>query len=194
MLKFGFMANSECVVQGGQPIVALERRNLGRSSRTVALRDAGIIADRARGLTWPTIAMKYKLTVRGCQKIAQSWRDDGLGDDVIDPIAEARALLDLLAQAVEDYAALEERTKHDGVRIAATRRKIDAALTRFELLQALGIVPHPRAIAAEREIQQMFGEFAELARSFDLPDDFLGALLELADRKLVPAPRRLEAA
>jgi hypothetical protein len=165
--------------------VALERKNLGRSSRTVALRDAGIIADRARGLT-----------VRGCQKIARSWRDDGLGDDVIDPIAEARALLDLLAQAVEDYAALEERTKHDGIRIAATRRKIDAALTRFELLQALGIVRRPRSITAEREIQQVFLDFADLAREFELPEDYLHALLEFVERRATEPgrPVRLEAA
>lgn len=183
---------SDCTVQGDQ---ALTAANLGRSSRRIALRDAKIVAARARGKSWPTIAREHKLSIRRCHQIVDEWRSDGLGADVIDPSAEIRAMLDLLGQAIEDLAAVEERTKHDGWKIAATRQKVDVALTRLDLLQALGVMPSPQTMRFEHEVQQLFRDFADLGRQFDVPEGYLQALVELSERNLGRTPAlALEAA
>jgi hypothetical protein len=169
----------------GDPLTAT---NLGRSSRRVALRDAGVVADRARGMTWPAIALKHKLSVRRCQEVVQAWREDGLGDDIIDPIAEVRSVLDLLAQAVEDYATDEQKTKHDGVRVGARHRKIEAAMARFDLLQSLGLIPKPKVIALEREMQQVFAAFGDVLREHGASEEMLEAMADLSERQLAHRP------
>lgn len=163
----------------------LDTPNFGRSSRRIALRDAKIIQSRARGKSWIAIARDHGLSVRGCQRIVEAWRKDGLGvDDVIDPMAEVRALIELLGQAVEDFATVEERTKHDGYRIAATREKIDAATQRFQLLQVLGLIPRPHVVSAERAMQAMLKEFAAIVERHNVPDEALQEILDLSERRL----------
>lgn len=165
-------ANRGCA-DGGEASLALDHKDFGRSSRAKALRDAKIVAARARGKSWPTIAREHNLSVRGCQMIVKAWKDDGLADDVIDPLGEVRALVDLLGQAIEDCAELEERTKNDGVRIAATRTKIEHAMTRFGLLRSLGLVPSPRQMQTRREMQEMIRVMGELMRRHDVSDELL---------------------
>lgn len=161
------------------------KRYLGRSSRRTAIRDAAIVVDRKRGLTWPAIALKHDLSVSRCQEIVQLWRDDGLeGDGVVNAVDEARGLLDQLSQGIADYADLAERTRHDGVRLAAIRQRIETSVLRFELLVSLGMVPRPAAINVEAKMQEMFRAFAELAREHDVPVAFLEALLELSETRL----------
>jgi hypothetical protein len=159
--------------------------NFARSSRQV----------RARGKSWPSIALEHSLSVRRCQQIVEQWREDGLAASrTIDPLRETHDLLDLLAQAVDDYATLEQRTKHDAVQLGARKQKLEAAFARFDLLQLLGLIPRPAAITAERGIQDMFREWAQLAEEFDVPRGYLEAVLNLAERGFPRRGAALEAA
>jgi hypothetical protein len=70
-------------------------------------RDAKVVADRARGLTWPTIADRHALSERQCRSIWSEWvRERPLEPtDPRDALREAVAQLDA---TIEDTALFAE--------------------------------------------------------------------------------------
>jgi hypothetical protein len=102
----------------------------------------------------------------------------------VDPVAEVRALVELLGQSIEDMAEIEERTKHDGVKIAAIRSKVETAFTRFELLQAMGWVPPPQVIQWEREMQAVIARMVDVLERHAVPDEALRELLAIGEAQL----------
>jgi hypothetical protein len=89
-------------------------------------RDALIVADRARGLTWPTIARRHDLTERQARTVWSEWQaaEPGLGD--IDPVAALAEALAQIESVAGDCALLLETTKNDAVRVAAIKARLAA--------------------------------------------------------------------
>jgi hypothetical protein len=112
-------------------------------------RDALVVADRARGLTWPTIAARHHLSERQCRSVYADFRRRA-GNEPEDPEDEARDAVRLLEAAIEELALLAETTNNDAVRLGAIRTKLDAICRRIELMQALGLLPRDLGLFEDR--------------------------------------------
>jgi hypothetical protein len=106
-----------------------------------ARRNAEVFSARARGLTWPTIAVRFNLSERQCRRVCAEHRAESgsLGD--IDAADVIRETLDGYDAAIEDLALLAESSTHDGTRLGPIRARLDAVRSRWELLHAVGVLP-----------------------------------------------------
>jgi hypothetical protein len=81
-----------------------------------------VVADRLRGLTWPTIAQRHGLSERHCREILEQWRLSQPALDELDPLELVQEALEQRAMLVEELALLVEKSKHDAVRLGALRK------------------------------------------------------------------------
>jgi transposase len=103
-------------------------------------RDARVVADRARGLRWATIAERQGLSETMCRKI---WRERRSGEDFrsLRPAEVVDETVAQLESVVEELAQLAASTRNDAVRLGAIKARAATLIQRLELLQALGRVP-----------------------------------------------------
>ncbi len=105
-------------------------------------RDAQIIAERARGLSWPTIAERHGLSERHCRTVWQAYAHVQLPLDDGDPVETVREAIFQLDAAIEDLALIAENASHDAVRLGAVKSRLAAIDQRLSLLRAVGLLPH----------------------------------------------------
>ena len=140
-------------------------------------RDDRIVADRARGLTWATIAERHGVSDRQARAI---WKERLTAEpleslDGLDAITEA--LLQVEA-AIEDLALLAETTRNDPVRLGAIRARLEAQRDRVTLLRLGGYMPATwRAAMTEADIRRMTDTFGEIFRRDDVSDELLHDLI-----------------
>jgi hypothetical protein len=115
-----------------------------RSVKTTAAekvkRDARIVADRARGMQWSTIAKTHRLSETQARNI---WRQRRLAEDFrtlrpAEVVDEAVAQLEAM---IEELAELAATTHNDAVRLGAIKARAATLHQKIELLWALGRVP-----------------------------------------------------
>jgi hypothetical protein len=143
-------------------------------------RDAEIVADRARGLTWPTIAERNRISERQARRAWTDWiRRAPL--EAVDPL---RALQDAVAQLdalVEDLVLLAESTANDSVRLGAIKSRWLIIADRFRLMSYTGLLPrdlglYRTELDARRLVDAIFRAFDEHAVSRDAREAVLAAL------------------
>lgn len=153
------------------------------SSRQRAVRDAQIVAMRARGAQWADIAAQFDVSERQAKRVFASWRDDEQSSEYLDPAEAIRSTLELLRQGIADMAELEVSADNDSARIGATRLKVEIAERLLELLSAVGVLPRNlRALRLEDEMQQVLRSFMEVLRRHDVGDEVLQELHDVAER------------
>jgi small-conductance mechanosensitive channel len=117
-----------------------ERGNMTPHQR--ARRAEEVIEARARGLRWSTIAAQHGI----CERQAQRIYSDGVGSRLVsadrDALELAMEVLEQYEAVIEEFALLAQATAHDGVRLGAIRSRLDAMVSRAQLLTALGVLPH----------------------------------------------------
>jgi hypothetical protein len=135
------------------------------------VRDARIVADRARGLTWATIEARHGVTKRQCRTI---WAER-LREVSTEPVDVREALREAIVQldaAVEDLALLAESTRHDAVRLGAVRSRIAAMGDKHELMRLSGLLPFDaRAVRTEAELRDINDMILGLFDKHGLGDD-----------------------
>jgi hypothetical protein len=72
-------------------------------------RDARIVADRAAGLTWPTIARRHDLSERQCQEILRAHRASRPLFEARDPVEAVSEVVEQLDSIVEKFALVAGR-------------------------------------------------------------------------------------
>ncbi len=121
-----------------------------------------MIADRAHGFSWITIAERRDLSERMCRSI---WNDH-LRQQPIGPSDLREALREAVAQydaAIEDLALLAETTTNDPVRLGAIKARLDTMTRREDLLRIAGILPYsPQALRSELSVEKMLDEILRL--------------------------------
>lgn len=155
-------------------------------------RDLKIATERAAGRSWEQIAASTGLTARRCQQIVKRLREQQLVEPYVDLFGDefdARGALEdhvaLVKQTITDFADLALTTKNDGVRVAALRSKVEQSAGLMDLLRQLGQLPdHWGAFKAEREMQSLLTEFADLARKFELPEEYVEEVIALSQRSI----------
>ena len=103
-------------------------------------RDGRIVADRARGLTWATVAARYELYERQCVAI---WKAR-LAAEPLEEVDPREALLEAAAQldaAIEELALLAEATANDAVQLGAIKARLTAMQQNHDLLRLAGPLP-----------------------------------------------------
>jgi hypothetical protein len=139
------------------------------SAREKVERDAKIVADRARGLTWKTIADLRGVTERQCRTVwTEHLREVSLEPvDVREHLREAIAQLDA---AIEELALLAETTNNDPVRLGSIRARLDAMATRFEVMRIAGLVPTDyRGVRTETQLRQIVEMMLALFDKYEVP-------------------------
>jgi hypothetical protein len=104
-------------------------------------RDARIVADRAAGLRWPTVARRHELSERQCQQIVKEHRAAQPPFESHDPVDAVMELVEQLDSLVEKFALVAEETAHDAVRVGALRSQAAAMEQRFTVMHTLGLLP-----------------------------------------------------
>src|SRR5262245_57253806 len=112
-------------------------------------RDGRVVADRARGFSWATVAGRHGLSERQCISI---WKAR-LAAEPLEEVDLREALLEAAAQldaAIEDCSLLAEATANDAVRLGAIKARLAAMQQKHELLRLAGLLPFsPRAARTE---------------------------------------------
>ncbi len=118
-------------------------------------RDAGVIADRARGFGWATIADRRDLSERMCREVwNEHLREQPFGSD--DPREALREAVARYDAAIEDLALLAESTGNDPVRLGSIKARLEAMTRREDLLRIASILPYtPQAMRTEIDIHRM---------------------------------------
>lgn len=149
-------------------------------------RDERIVADRARGFRWQTIAERHKVSERHARQV---W-SDRLAAEPLDTLGGAEAIAEGLLQleaAIEDFSLLSERTSNDAVRIAAIRGRLAAMTDRMTLLRIAGFLPASwRAAATEADMLRVAETVRAVLKKHQPPDGLLADLIEALGR---PAAR-----
>jgi hypothetical protein len=104
-------------------------------------RNAEVFNARARGLSWATIAAQTNLSERQCRRIFAEHREASGSLADLDASEIVRDTLDAYDAAIEDLALLADSSTHDGARLGAIRARLDAVTSRWELMQAIGVLP-----------------------------------------------------
>ena len=134
-------------------------------SRQQTDRNLRIVADRARGLGWQTIADRHELSIRQCQNI---WVNRGEDQYLVEsPRQELEGEIEAVDASIDELAQLAETTTHDAVRLGAIKAKLNAQAFRIELKRAAGILPHNLgAIANENQTRQMTAEMVKVLERY----------------------------
>jgi hypothetical protein len=84
-------------------------------------RDRLIVADRAAGLTWPTIARRHDISERQGRRAARSHWEGASGLAEHDPVEAVLEALEQVDVIVERFARLAAEATHDAVVVGASQ-------------------------------------------------------------------------
>lgn len=122
-------------------------------------------------------------TVRDIHK---RFMEAGDPDRALDPMEPITEHLELLTQVqIRASEAIDDAEAGSPALIGALKLIVDTSERRLEMMRVLGVLPTQLgALSAERRMQEMFREFAELAREHEASDDLVTAMLALAERRV----------
>jgi hypothetical protein len=143
-------------------------------------RDRRIVADRAAGLTWATVAARNGLAERQCRNIVAKHREEQPPPWEHDPLEVLQEQLEQLDALVERLALVAEESGHDAVRLGALKSQLIALQQRRELLQATGLLPRILGlIGQEIDMRRMTDDAVRVLKQHDvsqeLADDLVAA-------------------
>jgi hypothetical protein len=143
-------------------------------------RDRLIVADRASGLTWPTIARRHDLSERQCQEIVRARRAERPLFESRDPVEAVTDLVEQLDSVIEKFALVAEQTGHDAVRVGALRSQLAAMEQRFVVMRTLGLTPSLDLVRQDVDLRRVAEVAVSVLRRHGVPDevfvDFSSAL------------------
>ena len=141
-------------------------------------RDEQIVADRARGLRWATIAERHHLSERHAREV---WRER-LAAEPLESLDGTETIAEALLQveaAIEDLALLAETTNNDPVKLGAIRARLDAMNSRVTLLRIGGYLPATwRAAMTEADTRRMADNLVAVLVRHDASDQLLQDIAE----------------
>ena len=140
-------------------------------------RDREIIADRARGFTWPTIAARHDLTERQCRSIWKQSLDAQarvLESDPFEAVAEALVQWDAV---IERFAVVAQEATQDSVRLGALKAQADALKARLILAHAVGLLPRDLGLfRREADVRLVATKILRTLEAHDVSEEVFDAL------------------
>lgn len=110
------------------------------SAKDQVLRNQLIVADRARGYQWATIADRHNIGIRQAQKVCAEHRSlsEPEEDDYAEELKDEIVFLDA---AIEECAEIAATTQNESVHLGAVKSRVDFQERRIRLKQACGLLP-----------------------------------------------------
>ena len=137
-------------------------------------RDQRIVGDRARGLTWATIAQRHGLSERQCQNVVAEHLAAQRHVTTEDEAGYVDELLLQLDRAVEEFALLAEETRNHPVRLGALKAKSGLLVRRLTILRLCGLIP-PSAYQLQWAVEgpSILDELLSVLCKYEVPDEAL---------------------
>jgi hypothetical protein len=142
-------------------------------------RDSDVVADRARGLTVPTIAANHSLSERHVWEILARRRRRQVAPPEYDPVGVALESVEQLDNRIEALALLADTASQESVQLGAIKTQLLAMRQRTELMQAVGLLPLELLDLREKlDIRQTVMTIVEFLRGESIADDAIRVLCE----------------
>jgi hypothetical protein len=152
------------------------------TTRERLARNDAVVAARARGLTWPTIAERFGLEERQCRRIVDEYRSDRPLPYDRDPMTVIRETLEQYDALAEEAALLAEDTRHAGARLGTIRTRLDSARAKLELLQLAGLVPSDLGqLGVVLDAQRVAALLVDVLERHAVPDRVVDEILMVVD-------------
>ena len=135
-------------------------------------RDARIVAERARGLSWGRIAQRHGLSERHCRAIWSTYRERNADLEAVDPLEAVQEALLQYEAVIDELAVLAEEAVQDAVRLGAIRSRLGAIEGRLGLMQAVGLLPAEHGfVRDELEKRQLVRVLVGVFGRYGLPPE-----------------------
>jgi hypothetical protein len=143
-------------------------------------RDREIIADRLRGLIWPTISQRHQVSERHCREIFQQQRQSQPTLAELDPLQLVEEALQRREALIEELALLAERSRHDAVKLGALKAQHAALVDHTGLLIACGLLPRSLGrIGIQIDVQRVTQQVIALFDRYGVDQEARRELVEL---------------
>ncbi|MEJ7787879.1 MAG: hypothetical protein WKF96_24015 [Solirubrobacteraceae bacterium] len=145
-------------------------KSRGSASEKVR-RDVRIVADRARGLRWATIAERHGVSERQCRTVWAEHRDQRLTGHDADPESVVHHALESFEAAIEDFALLAESASHDAVKLGAIKARLAATTERLEFMKMVGLLGSFRTLEFELDARRTVEEIIKVLERHNVGED-----------------------
>jgi hypothetical protein len=134
-------------------------------------RDAELVGDKIAGMTWPEIAVKYKMSERGAQHVYYAWRDGAMenfaGEDALAIAFEFGVMFESMES---QFAQLARDADNDSAKVGALRARLVAIDKRLKLYQATGRLPHDLGkLKVEIDVRHVSQVLIGVMEKYDMP-------------------------
>lgn len=150
------------------------------SARKQLERNARIIADRARGHDWATIAKRHGVCSRQCMNI---WA--ARGDDhylVQTPRDELLDEIDFINTAIADLAELYDKTLNESVKLGALKQRLTFQERRVDMKKAAGLLPWDiNAFRYQHALRGVIKRLGDIVVEQEVSNEVIDALLEVVE-------------
>jgi hypothetical protein len=152
----------------GQPTSAEDR----------ARRNRQVVAARARGLSWDSVASTYGLSVRRCEEIWSEYRRGQPKLKEIDPVDVIEEMLLQYDGAAEELALVAATADQGATRVGAIRTRLQVLLQKTELMQATGVLPNDLGrLRVDIDLRVMAQRILAVFDANDVPDEVQEAVM-----------------
>lgn len=153
-----------------------------------------VVRLREEKKTWPEVATIVGKSQATCKRLAASQRDTGDPDAPADAMSWVWERFDVLRVVMDEASkTYDAAPEGSSVRVGALKRFDEASAGIIELASRVGFLPRRLGyLGAEREMQQVFREFAELLQDHGASDALIGDLLHLAEARLAHGAPAIE--
>jgi hypothetical protein len=148
------------------------------TAKQKAKRDADMCIDRALGLSYPKLAVKYGLTERMARKIYDDFvvseieADAAADKDTVQRAYEYRLRFEAIEQRLAEIAV--ENADNDNARVGALRSLLTATNNRIALDQAMGRLPRQLGkLRIDLDVRHVSAVLVKVLKDYDFPEDGL---------------------
>lgn len=147
-----------------------------------ARRNTEIVEARARGLSWPTIAVASGLSERHCRRVVADFRASAPRLHDTDPVEVIEDALHQYRDAAEELALIAGQTGNESVRVGAIKARLDCLRSTTALMQEVGVLPHDLGqLAVEIDVRQMVVRVLAVFDELDLSVEVQRRLIDAID-------------
>jgi hypothetical protein len=148
-------------------------------------RDAALVADRNRGLTWPQVASRHGVSETQARNIHRAWRDGN------QRVLASQEPMEWLWRTLERYESIQAQlaviaasADNSAAQVGALRAQMDAIAAQTQLLVASGLLPRNlRAFREAGDMSRLIVRFVEILERHEVEPELVGELLELVQQQ-----------
>jgi hypothetical protein len=149
------------------------------SAREKVRRDDAIVADRARGLTWATVAERHGVSDRHAREV---WREYAKHRNIVsaDPEDAVLEALDRYDAIIEELVDATDNASNESVRLGALKHRLAATRAKVDLQASTGMLANHDWTEELRSVRKILTAIFQVLDEHGIPDDVQLAAIEAA--------------